>query len=149
MVTPADSIDGDGDFGVLREVLGEHPVRLAVLFGSMVTGETHSRSDLDIAIEFEESVDDVSSAYMALLADLSSAVGRNDVDLSLVHDLKPRVGLAAFSQGTRLIGSRDRLETHRARFERAVAELERTEPSLRDRFDAVIENVDRVLTEQS
>lgn len=149
MVTPADSIDGDGDFGDLREVLGRHPVRLALLFGSAATGETHSRSDLDIAIEFEESVDDVSGAYMALLADLSSAVGRNDVDLSLVRDLKPRVGLAACSQGTRLIGSGERMETHRARFERAVAELERTEPSLRDRFDAVIENVDRVLTEQS
>lgn len=44
-------------------------------------------------------------------------------------------------------GTRERMETHRSRFEGAVGDLERSERSLRDRFDAVIENVDRALAE--
>lgn len=149
MASRSDTIDGNVDLDELRDVMRQHPVRLAVLFGSAATGETHSQSDLDVAIELEASVEDSSNAYLSLLADLSSAVGRNDVDLSLVSDLKPRVGLAAFSEGVLLIGTGERMETHRTRFQRAVSELERTEPSLRDRFDTVIENVDRALSEQS
>lgn len=132
----------------LRDALGRHPVRLAVLFGSAATGGTHARSDVDIAVEFEDAVEDPADAVLPLLADLASALGRNDVDLSLVDDLNPRVGLAAFRDGVLLVGTRERMAVHRERFERAVADLERSEPSLRDRFDAVIENVDEALTER-
>jgi hypothetical protein len=45
------------------------------------------------------------------------------------------------------VGTADRFETHRDRFEDAVADLERTRPSLRERVDAVIENVDQALAE--
>jgi predicted nucleotidyltransferase len=135
------------DLAALREALERHPVRVAVLFGSVVTGETHARSDVDIAVEFEDTVDDPAEYVLPLVADLESAVGRNDVDLALVSNVKPRVGLAAFSEGVCLVGTRERMETLRRRFERAVAELDRGRSSLRDRFDAVIENVDESLAE--
>lgn len=138
----------DPDLEILRGVLTEHPVRLAVLFGSAATGETHPGSDLDVAVEFADSVEDVADAFLPLVVDLSSAVGRNDVDLSLVSDLKPRVGLAAFSEGTLLVGTPERMAMHRDRFERAVSELKRNRRSLRERLDAAIEGVDNALTEQ-
>lgn len=137
----------DVDVEALRGVLRRHPVRLAVAFGSAVTGETHPRSDVDLAVEFDDTVDDAADAYMSLLADLGDALGRDDIDLGLVADLKPRVGLAAFEEGVLLVGTPDRFETHRDRFEDAVTDLERNRPSLRERFDAVIENVDEVLAE--
>lgn len=142
------SSSADVDLDALRAALERHPVRLGVLFGSEAIGETHPRSDLDVAVEFRDDVDDVPTAYRSLLTDLGSAVGRNDVDLSLVSDLKPQVGLAAFSDGVLITGDRARMETHRRRFERIVADRERSEPSLRERFDAVIEGVDEALTER-
>jgi len=137
----------DVDVEAVRRVVAERPVRLAVVFGSAVTGETHPESDFDLAVEFDDSVDNVADAYMSLLADLGHALGRDDVDLGLVEDLEPRVGLGAFEEGVLVVGSRERFESHQNRFERAVAEYERSHPSLRERFDTVIENVDQVLSE--
>jgi hypothetical protein len=63
--------------------------------------------------------------------------------------MKPRVGLAAFNDGERLIGSQERMELHRAGFERAVNVIEGKEsPSLRERFDTVIDTVDTVLEQE-
>lgn len=137
------------DVETLREVLEHHPVRLAVLFGSEVTGETHPRSDVDVTVEFEESVEDVSGEFLALHSALARALQRDDIDLSMVPDLKPRVGLAAFEEGVLLVGSEDRMEALRERFERAVEAQDAQRPSLRERFDAVIRNVDTTLRGES
>ena len=133
------------DMGQLRESLATHPVRLAVLFGSVVRNDTHPKSDVDVAVEFDETVEDEKQEWLSLLADLSIALGRNDVDISLVRDLKPAVGLEAFKHGRLVVGSGERMETYRERFEREVERFEADRPSLRERFDAVIEGVDEAL----
>lgn len=134
---------GDVEVSALRTTLKEHPVRLAVLFGSTVGGDRHPQSDVDVAVEFEDSVTaaDRTDTILSLIADLSSALDRNDIDLSLVGDLEPHVGLAAFTNGLLLVGSADRMARHRDRFERAVA-AGGERPSLRERFDAVVDAAD-------
>lgn len=139
----------DFDVDTLRAVLEEHPVRLAVVFGSEVTGQTHSRSDLDVAVEFDESVEGEHGALLSLHSAVASALDRNDVDLSLVPDLKPRVGLAAFSEGVLVLGPEERMETHRREFERSVESQRDQRESLRQRFDAVIDHVDATLGKQA
>lgn len=115
----------------------------------MVREEIHPHSDIDIAVEFEDSVT-ATDEILPLIADLSSALDRNDIDLSVVHDIKPRVGVAAFSNGILLVGSEERMELHRIRFERAVNAIKEKESlSLRERFDRVIENIDTTLEEKS
>jgi predicted nucleotidyltransferase len=47
----------------------------------------YPRSDLDLAVEFDDTVDDDADAYMSLLADLGRELGRDDIDLGLVEDL--------------------------------------------------------------
>lgn len=138
----------DLDVDMLRDVLEEHSVRLAVVFGSEVTGQMHPRSDLDVAVEFDESVEDESGALLSLYSALASALDRNDVDLSLVSDLKPRVGLSAFSEGVLVLGPEERVETLRQEFERAVESNQDHRESLRERFDAVIEDVEAALEKQ-
>lgn len=135
----------DLDTNTLRNVLEQYPIRMVVLFGSEASGDTHPRSDLDIAVEFDDSVNNRKQALLSLLTDLSMELERNDIDLSLVSDLKPRVGRAAFTEGVLLFGSRRRMELHQKRFERDVARLEDDRRSLRERFDAVIESVDSTL----
>lgn len=135
------------DLDALRAVLDRYPIRVAVLFGSAVSGRTHADSDVDIAIEFEPSVSDPASYVLALIVDIESAIDRNDVDLAVVRDLKPRVGLNAFTEGTLLVGTQDRKSELRDRFDREVDELERTEPSLGERFDAVVSGIDAALAD--
>lgn len=126
----------------IRTVLDAHPVRLAILFGSQVTGTADDSSDVDVAVEFEPTVDDPGGALLSLLADLSVGLDRNDIDLSLVDDLDPRVGRAAFSHGMLLCGSVERAEDLRAEFETAVGRDESGQ-SLRERLDETLERVDR------
>lgn len=128
------------DLETIRAVLKQHPVRLGVLFGSVVSGKTHAHSDIDIAVEFEDSVPSIpTDEILSLITDLSSALERNDIDLSVVSDMKLRVGVAAFRDGVLLVGSQERMELHRTGFERALEHTE--EKPLRERFDTVLENI--------
>lgn len=146
----AEHSDGAGaaDLSVAIERLGrvfhDQPVRLAVLFGSQADGTASEASDVDIVVEFDESVDDRRSAKVALLTALSVALDRNDIDLSLVSDIDPEVGAVAFSTGRLLCGSRDRFDHLADRFARQRPSDDR---SLRDRFDRALDNVDRLVEE--
>jgi predicted nucleotidyltransferase len=71
------------DIEALRSVLGSYPVRVAVLFGSSVTGSADGQSDVDIAVEFDDGVENTVDIYRALLTDISITLDRNDIDLSL------------------------------------------------------------------
>ncbi|WP_275882438.1 nucleotidyltransferase domain-containing protein [Halorhabdus sp. BNX81] len=128
----------------LREVLADHPVRVAVLFGSQVTGRIDPTSDVDIVVEFESAVKERTDAFLSLLTDLSVALDRNDLDLALVSDIDPRVGRAAFAHGTVLVGTDDRIERLRERFDERADER-RSEEALRERFDRTIENINQLV----
>lgn len=146
---PARDEDVVVDLDRLWEALGQHPVRLAVLFGSAASGRTHPGSDVDLVVEFEDPVEDEKGELLGLVTGLSIALERNDIDVALVSDLKPAVGLAAFSDGVLVVGSPKRMETHHERFEHRVERVEAERPSLRERFDAAIEGVDRALRNPS
>ena len=46
----------DLDIEVIVRVLDEAPVNLAVLYGSAARGDVTTRSDIDLAVEFEKSL---------------------------------------------------------------------------------------------
>lgn len=146
--TDRDDSERSPDCDTIQDVLAAHPVTLAVLFGSQVSGTADAQSDVDIAVELTaDAQTDASQILMDLLKDLSIALDRNDIDLSLVSDLTPRVGLAAFTEGELLIGSPERADHHRRHFERQVTEQSRAD--LRKRFDAVLENVDATVGDRA
>lgn len=138
----------DVDVDAIRSVLDDHPVRLAILFGSRTKGTADGSSDVDLAVELDDRVSDRDTSRMDLLADLSVALDRNDVDLALVDDIEPRVGRAAFRDGVLLCGSRERADSHRARFEELVEETA-SSASLRERFDDVLTAIDRHVDAQT
>jgi predicted nucleotidyltransferase len=140
----ADRPDPAVDVERVRAAIADHPVRLAVLFGSQVTDGVDANSDVDIAVEFRPTVDDRGQALLSLLADLSVALDRNDIDLAVVDDLAPRVGRAAFTHGTLLMGSGERADSLRRRFEERVT-ADRSDRSLRERFDETVDHVDRLV----
>jgi predicted nucleotidyltransferase len=130
------------DIAAIRDTVEDHPVRLAVLFGSRVAGGADDHSDVDIVVEFDPAVDDRGQALFSLLADLSVALDRNDIDLSVVSDLDPRVGRAAFAHGRLVHGSPERADQHRRRFADATSDADR---SLRERFDEAVDGVERLV----
>lgn len=132
------------DLDRLRATLRDHPVRLAVLFGSRADGSADATSDVDLVVELDAVVDDRGRAKVELLTALSIALDRNDIDLSLVSEIDPAVGAAAFSNGKLLCGSRERFEALGRRFD---DERSDGDASLRERFDQTLANVDRLVEE--
>ena len=107
-VEPAEDVPVE----VITSVLREHPVRLAILFGSRATGRTHERSDVDIAVELdglEPGSAGFNEAFFTLSADLSATLGTDDVDLLDVHMLSPGVAKAVFEDGVLLLGAPERV----------------------------------------
>lgn len=137
-------VDEHVDVDTIRSVLDDHPIRLAILFGSRSDGTADASSDIDIAVELDDHVSDCGTTLMDILADLSIALDRNDIDLALVDDLEPRVGRAAFRQGIVLHGSSEQVDTRRAHFEKRADETA-SSASLRERFDDTLAAIDRYI----
>jgi len=131
--------DRSPDRAAVRAVLERHPVRLGVLFGSHATGVADARSDVDLLVEPDPGTDR-RAVVLDLLTDLSVELGRDDFDVALVGDVDPRVGRAALEHGELLLGSPERADELRGRFDREVDPV--TREGLRERFDAVLERVD-------
>jgi len=117
----------------LQEVLTEHPIRLGVLFGSQATGAAGSHSDIDVAGEFQPSVDDQFKAQLELGVDLTCALGTDDVDVIDLQSVRPAVGYSALTRGTVLVGDSERAEALVAQFDRERDRSTSTER--RERFD--------------
>ena len=74
--------------GILAEVADEFGIRLALLFGSAVSGNIHDQSDIDIAILFDSS--EIRFSTLARLQhELQRAAGDRNIDLALLNRVDP------------------------------------------------------------
>jgi predicted nucleotidyltransferase len=72
----------------LADIAACHGLRLVLQYGSTVSGRTHARSDLDIAVLFEDH--GASQADIAgLHADLQRLHGGREVDLAVLNHADP------------------------------------------------------------
>jgi predicted nucleotidyltransferase len=72
----------------LDRVAHAHGIRLILLFGSSVTGKTHPRSDVDVAVLLERpdlSLED----HARLLGDLQHIFPRQELDLAILNRADP------------------------------------------------------------
>lgn len=95
------------DVDAIHAILEAHPVRLGILFGSHASGTTHSASDVDVAVAFENrrpSDPDYNDEFLGLSADLSDALGTDDVDLVDLQTASPALAETIFDHGTLLVG---------------------------------------------
>jgi len=129
----------------LRAVLQEHPVQLAILFGSHVRGDVHSGSDIDIAVEFDtvRPSDPVyNEVFLGLSADLSDALETDDIDLVDLQTTSPELAETIFNHGVLLIGDSEHVADVRSQLTAA----EKRTQSPRERFDAAVARIDRHLS---
>nr|WP_276256834.1 nucleotidyltransferase domain-containing protein [Halovivax sp. TS33] len=128
----------------LRAVLREQSVELAILFGSHATGETHSQSDIDIAVDFDAvrpSDPDYNEVFLGLSADLSEALTTDDVDLVDLQTASPELAETIFEQGVLLVGDPEFATEVRSQ----LTATESTDRSPRERIDAAIAKIDEHL----
>ncbi|MFP8953779.1 type VII toxin-antitoxin system MntA family adenylyltransferase antitoxin [Natrialbaceae archaeon A-arb3/5] len=127
----------------IREVLRGHPIEIGVLFGSHARGDSHSGSDIDIAVEFED-IDPTDSNYNEVLfglgADLSEALETDEVDVIDLHRASPELVDSIFEQGILLVGDPEHATDVRNRLTTTPSDQ-----SPRERFDAAIARIDSYL----
>lgn len=127
----------------VREVLEDQPVRLGVLFGSQARGTAGTHSDVDVAVEFDESVDDRFRARLTLGADLARALGTDDVDVVDLDDMRPAIGYSALDRGRVLVGDPDRAKKLAEAFEREREAS--TSRERRERFDETLDRLEELV----
>lgn len=143
-----DSTDVDSSLPIesIVTVLQEHPVQLAILFGSHATGTTHGGSDIDIAVEFDshhppdEGYNDV---FLGLSADLSETLHTDHVDIVDIHTLEPAVAESVFNQGIMLVGD----QNHATEIRQQVTAGNSEEQSPRERLDMALDKIDAHLND--
>lgn len=125
----------------LRTTLEEHPVTVAILFGSHATDRSHSGSDIDLAIELDglrPGDAGYNEVFFGVSADVSVELGSDAVDIVDVHTLSPALVQAVFDDGVLLLGSLERAEALRSRL--AVDDGDGGSP--RERLDAAVQRID-------
>lgn len=92
-------------------------VVFARLFGSQATGRTHARSDVDVAVWLREPYDRATfRPLLDLIAPVTHALGRDDVDIVILNEAPLRLAFNALRG--ELLFSRD--EDTRIRAEAAI-----------------------------
>jgi len=138
-----DGAGGDEIVTTVREVLEDQPVRLGVLFGSRARDTAGTHSDIDVAVEFEPSVEDRFRARLCLGIALSRALGTDDIDVVDLADVRPAVGYSALTNGRLLVGEPDRAAELIAQFE---TDRERSTPQeRRERFDDALDRLEELV----
>ncbi|MDG5778905.1 nucleotidyltransferase domain-containing protein [Haloarculaceae archaeon H-GB2-1] len=129
------------DLDALQAVLQEYPVRLAILFGSQATESTHDTSDIDLAVDIDghEPADpSYNDVFLGLGADLSDALGTDDVDLVDLRTVSPSLAAAIFDNGILLVGK----QAHATDLRRELSAPKSTHRSARGRLDAALARID-------
>ena len=128
----------------VQNTLQEHPVKLAILFGSHATDTSTPQSDLDIAVAFENvrsSDATYNTVFFGLSADLSDILGSDDVDLVDLQSMSPSLLEAVFEHGVLLVGD----ERTAATMRQQLTEPNTGNRSPRDRLDTTLARIDEHL----
>lgn len=137
MAPPTD--DGKSVHGIVAETLGDHPVSVGLLFGSRAREATHDRSDVDVAVAFEEETADHFEARLTLGGDLALALGTDDVDVVDLRRASPSLVSAVFRDGDLLVGT----EAEAKRLKMALLEdAPADQRSPAERFDEALAAID-------
>lgn len=131
--TPSGLIDPDEIVSVLVDV----PVTAAVLYGSHARGEATDRSDVDLAVAFDDSLSSIerTRTRLALIEQLSRVLGTDRIDLVPLSEAPDSLRREILADGIVIYGSRESLpprddnpaSTHddrMARFDELLTDLE-------------------------
>lgn len=126
------------DVATIVETVEDAPVTAAVLYGSHARGEATPGSDVDLAVQFDESLssEERTRARLALIERLSTALGTDAVDVVPLSGASDDLKRDIFVDGIRLYGRVD---------ERPVGETARDHDERLADFDDLLAELERVV----
>lgn len=97
------------DIDTIVSVLSESPVTVAVLYGSHARDEATDRSDIDLAVAFEETLSSIdrTRARLALIERLSVELETDDIDVVPLSRTPPDLLREVRADGIVLYGSEE------------------------------------------
>ncbi len=112
----------------LHALFARHPVRLAYIFGSQVSGRAHTESDVDVAVLLDPALtsDERFAHRLELIGELGQLFRTDHVDLVVLNEAPPLLAYEVLQGGSLLYCPDD---AERVEFQvRTLREYEDTEP---------------------
>lgn len=130
------------DVEAIVRILEDAPVTLGVLYGSHARGEATARSDIDLAVEFDESLSSVerTRARLGLIERLSIELETDDVDVVPLSRAPEDLLETILADGILVFGSMDDVEMYRGESPVVSDRRDRL-----DAFDDVLDELERVV----
>lgn len=126
------------DVDAIVEALEDAPVESCVLFGSYARRDERGTSDVDLAVEFDDSLASTerTKARLTLIERVSTRLGIDSVDVIPIADVSPELRREILEDGVLIYGTAPDLATEStdeasdhdetmARFDDLISDLER------------------------
>lgn len=123
----------------MREVLREHKVQLAYLFGSVLLDASGPLSDVDIAVLPNEATYRWLHTYGDIYDDLCRVFGADNIDVVLLNEAQPPIRFAAVRDGILIWETRDTLGVDYA--EEVLFEYHDTQPIRDEVWSSLIHRI--------
>lgn len=138
---PREDVSGV-DLDALRGVFEPAPVTVGILYGSYVRGDDHERSDVDLAVAFEDELSSTERTRerLALIERLSAELGRDDVDVVVLGELPTDLRRSIRRDGVLVYGSLDEAESI---LDTSESRTEKERPL--ESFDEILGDIRRVV----
>lgn len=130
------------DIDAIVASIDEFPVTLAILYGSYARGDARETSDIDLAVEFDDSLTSVerTQTRVALIERVSTAVGADDVDVIPLARAPPSLVADILADGILIYGSPENLDTYTTRDREHTTHQDRL-----DAFDDLLADLEQVV----
>lgn len=132
----------DLDIDSIVRVLDNHPLTLAVLFGSYVRGEATKSSDIDIAVEFDDSLTspERTQSRIELIEQLSVTLESDKVDVIPLPSAPSTLINEILLDGILIYGSMESLKSYQRRPQKQMTHTERI-----NRFEELLGEIEQVV----
>lgn len=137
---PSAEVEGAGAEAIARD-LSQHPISLALAFGSRVSGSPLPWSDLDLAVRFDDDVTDEERLRLLdrIAADVEALTEADSVDVVELDRIGPHRAYRALHEGVLLLGEEDDRQRAEARYLQRKIDFERVRETWREGLDERIE----------
>lgn len=132
----------DLDVETVVQVLDDAPVSLGVLYGSYARGDVTPKSDVDIAVEFDESLSstELTRARLGLIERLTTELKTNDIDVVPLSRVHAELLEEILADGVLIYGSAADLDRYKGRSAEETSRRNRI-----DEFDDLLADLERVV----
>lgn len=130
------------DIDSIVEILDGLPVTLGILFGSYARGEATQLSDIDLAVEFDESLtsSERTQNRIALIEQLSTTLETDEIDVIPLSSAPSALVSDILMDGILIYGSKESLDGYQRRSSESETHADRL-----DQFESLLTDLEQVV----